>query len=150
MYFVKKTPAEKRTDLQKKLKTGKLVRFPGAYNPLVAKLIEEIGYEGVYISGAVMANDLGIPDIGLTTLTEVSYRAEQIARVTSLPSIVDADTGFGEPMNCARTIETFEKVCVDNEIELPFFFDGKIESLIEYNKQIGVKMGFKVQIIFES
>ena len=48
------------------------------------------------------------------------------------------------------TIETFEKVCVDNEIELPFFFDGKIESLIDFNKQIGVKMGFKVQIIFES
>ncbi|NCU54316.1 MAG: methylisocitrate lyase, partial [Candidatus Fonsibacter ubiquis] len=44
MYFVKKTPLEKRLDLQKKLKTGKLIRFPGAYNPLVAKLIEEIGY----------------------------------------------------------------------------------------------------------
>ena len=108
MYFVKKTPAEKRADLQKKLKSGKLIRFPGAYNPLVAKLIKEIGYDGIYISGAVMANDLGLPDIGLTTLTEVSYRAEQIARVTNLPSIVDADTGFGEPMNCARTIETFE------------------------------------------
>ena len=49
MYFVKKTPTEKRADLQKKLKLGKIVRFPGAYNPLVAKLIEEIGYEGVYI-----------------------------------------------------------------------------------------------------
>lgn len=110
MYFVKKTPLEKRADLQKKLKTKKLIRFPGAYNPLVAKLIEEIGYEGVYISGAVMANDLGIPDIGLTTLAEVSYRAEQIARVTNLPSIVDADTGFGGPMNCARTIETFENL----------------------------------------
>lgn len=48
------------------------------------------------------------------------------------------------------TIYTLEKVCIDNEIELPFFFDGKIESLIDYNKQIGVKMGFKVQIIFES
>ena len=48
------------------------------------------------------------------------------------------------------TIETLEKVCIENEIELPFFFDGKIESLIKYNKQIGVKMGFKVQIIFES
>lgn len=47
------------------------------------------------------------------------------------------------------TIETLEKVCIDNEIELPFFFDGKIESIIEYNKQIGVKMGFKIQIIFE-
>ena len=48
------------------------------------------------------------------------------------------------------TIETLEKVCVDNDIELPFFFDGKIESLIEYNKLIGEKMGFKIQIIFES
>ena len=108
MYFVKNTPAEKRAELIKKLKTGKIIRFPGAYSPIIAKLIEEIGYEGVYISGAVMANDLGLPDIGLTTLSEVSYRAEQIARVTNLPSIVDADTGFGEPMNCARTIETFE------------------------------------------
>ena len=53
MYFVKKTPLEKRADLQKKLQTKKLIRFPGAYNPLVAKLIEEIGYEGVYVSGAV-------------------------------------------------------------------------------------------------
>jgi methylisocitrate lyase len=108
MYFVKKTPVEKRQELQKKLKSGKLNRFPGAYNPLVAKLIQEIGYEGVYVSGAVMSNDLALPDIGLTTLTEVSYRAEQIARVTDLPTIVDADTGFGEVMNCARTIETFE------------------------------------------
>jgi transcriptional regulator with XRE-family HTH domain len=48
------------------------------------------------------------------------------------------------------TIETLEKVCIDNEIELPFFFNGKIESLIEYNKQIGGKMGFKIQLIFES
>ena len=89
MYFVKNTPTEKRAKLNKKLKSGKLIRFPGAYSPIVAKLIEEIGYDGIYISGAVMANDLGLPDIGLTTLTEVSYRAEQIARVTNLPSIVD-------------------------------------------------------------
>jgi len=108
MYFVKKNSAEKREYLIKNLKSKKLLRFPGAYSPLVAKLIEEIGFEGVYISGAVMANDLGVPDIGLTTLSEVSNRAEQIARVTNLPTIVDADTGFGEAMNCARTIETLE------------------------------------------
>ena len=53
-----------------------------------------------------MANDLGIPDIGLTTLKEVSYRANQISRVSDLPSIVDADTGFND---CAKTIETFEE-----------------------------------------
>ena len=52
-----------------------------------------------------MANDLGIPDIGLTSLSEVSYRANQIARVTDLPAIVDADTGFG---NCEKTIKIFE------------------------------------------
>jgi len=69
-------------------------------------LISEIGFDGVYISGAVMANDLGVPDIGITTLKEVSYRAKQISKVTDLPSIVDADTGFED---CKKTIETFEK-----------------------------------------
>ncbi len=108
MYFVKKNPAEKRKILIKNLKSKKLLRFPGAYSPLVAKLIEETGFEGVYVSGAVVANDLGLPDIGLTTLSEVSNRAEQISRVTNLPTIADADTGFGEIMNCARTIERFE------------------------------------------
>ena len=105
MHFTKKNPSEKRIELKNKLKKNKILRFPGAYNPLTAKLISEIGFDGVYISGAVMANDLGIPDIGLTTLKEVSYRAKQISKVTDLPSIVDADTGFGD---CKKTIETFE------------------------------------------
>ena len=107
MHFTKKNPSEKRIELKNKLKKQKILRFPGAYNPLTAKLITEIGFDGVYISGAVMANDLGIPDIGLTTLKEVSYRANQISRVTDLPSIIDADTGFG---NCKKTIETFEQL----------------------------------------
>tara|TARA_B100000676_G_scaffold55471_1_gene54565 strand:- start:27 stop:923 length:897 start_codon:yes stop_codon:yes gene_type:complete len=105
MHFTKKTVLEKRKDFLKKLSENKLLRFPGAYNPLCAKLIAEIGFDGVYISGGVMSNDLGIPDIGLTTLKHVSYRANQIAKVTDLPSIVDADTGFS---NCKKTIETFE------------------------------------------
>ena len=87
------------------LNSGKLLRFPGAYNPLSAKLISEIGFDGVYVSGGVMANDLGLPDIGLTTLEQVSYRASQITRVTDLPTIVDADTGFKD---CKKTILTFE------------------------------------------
>jgi len=107
MHFTKKNPSEKRIELKNKLKKQKILKFPGAYNPLTAKLITEIGFEGIYISGAVMANDLGIPDIGLTTLKEVSYRANQISRVTDLPSIVDADTGFGD---CKKTIETFEQL----------------------------------------
>ena len=106
MHFTKKNFTEKRSDLIQQLKSNKLLRFPGAYNPLCAKLISEIGFDGIYISGGVMSNDLGIPDIGLTTLKQVSYRSEQIAKVTDLPSIVDADTGF---KNCEKTVITFEE-----------------------------------------
>ena len=106
MHFTKKNALEKRADLKKKLKSNVLLRFPGAYNPLCAKLIAEIGFDGVYISGGVMSNDLGLPDIGLTTLDQVSYRAGQITKVTDLPTIVDADTGFN---NCKKTIEIFEQ-----------------------------------------
>lgn len=105
MLFQKTTPAEKRAAFRTALKTGKLLRFPGAFSPLVSLLIEDLGFEGVYISGAVLANDLGYPDIGLTTLSEVAGRGRQIARVTKLPAIIDIDTGFGEPMNVARTIQ---------------------------------------------
>jgi methylisocitrate lyase len=107
MHFTKKNSSQIRKELKIKLKNNKILKFPGAYNPLTAKLIAEISFDGVYISGAVMANDLGIPDIGLTTLKNVSYRAQQISRVTDLPSIVDADTGF---KNCKKTIEKFEKL----------------------------------------
>ena len=109
MHFIEKTAKQKRLNFIKKLKLGKILRVPGAYNPLTAKLIEEIGYDAVYVSGGVMSNDLGYPDIGLTTLKDVSNRSEQIARVTNLPTIVDIDTGF---KNCKKTIETFEKIGV--------------------------------------
>jgi methylisocitrate lyase len=110
MLFAKKTPALKRADFCAALKSGKLLRFPGAFSPLVSMLIERQGFEGVYISGAVLANDLGLPDTGLTTLTEVSQRGRVIARATELPAIIDADTGFGEPMNAARTVQEFEEL----------------------------------------
>ena len=107
MHFIKKKVIEKREDFDKKLLSKKILRVPGAYNPLTAKLIEEIGYDGVYVSGGVMSNDLGYPDIGLTKLKDVSYRANQIARVTNLPTIVDADTGF---KSCEETVNAFEKL----------------------------------------
>ena len=103
------TPAhEKRARLRDRLATRELLRFPGAFNPLSARLIQEKGFEGVYISGAVLSADLGLPDIGLTTLSEVAGRSAQIARMTDLPTLVDADTGFGEPMNVARTVQVLE------------------------------------------
>ena len=100
--------AEKRRILREQLASGELLRYPGAFNPLSARLIERKGFDGVYISGAVLSADLGLPDIGLTTLTEVAARGQQIARMTDLPALIDADTGFGEPMNVARTVQTLE------------------------------------------
>ncbi|NYF10011.1 methylisocitrate lyase [Leifsonia sp. AK011] len=108
MLYTQKTPAEKHANLRAVLDSGELLRFPGAFNPLSAKLIQDKSFEGVYISGAVIAADLGLPDIGLTTLTEVAGRAAQISRMTDLPTLVDADTGFGEPMNVARTVQSLE------------------------------------------
>jgi methylisocitrate lyase len=108
MLYSNTTPGEKRRILRERLATGELLQFPGAFNPLSAKLIQRKGFDGVYISGAVLAADLGLPDIGLTTLTEVAGRSQQIARMTDLPALVDADTGFGEPLNLARTVQTLE------------------------------------------
>jgi methylisocitrate lyase len=108
MLFAKTTPKQKRKGLREAIASGKLLRFPGAFSPLVSMLIEEIGFEGVYVSGAVLSADLGLPDIGLTTLNDVAERGHAIARVTNLPAIIDIDTGFGEPMNVARSIQTIE------------------------------------------
>lgn len=106
--FTKRSGAEKRAAFRTALNSGKLLRFPGAFSPLVAMEIERQDFDGVYISGAVVAADLGLPDIGLTSFSEVTNRARQIARVTELPSIVDIDTGFGEPMSAARTVREVE------------------------------------------
>ncbi|MFC9470609.1 methylisocitrate lyase [Nocardia sp. NPDC056952] len=102
------TAAQKRASFRAGLASGRLQRLPGAVNPLVAKLIQEIGFDGVYVSGAVISAELALPDIGLTTLTEVVERGRQIARATDLPVLIDADTGFGEPMNAARTVALLE------------------------------------------
>ena len=107
MLFPEITAAQKRKNLRDQLKTGKLLQFPGSFSPLVSMMIEKKGFQGIYISGSVISNDLGYPDIGLTTLSEVAVRGRQIARTTKLPAIIDADTGWGEPMNVTRTIHEF-------------------------------------------
>ena len=103
------TASEKRKAFRSGLGSGRMLRFPGAFSPLVALAIADRGFDGVYVSGAVLSADLGLPDIGLTTLSEVAGRGGRIAGVTSLPALIDADTGFGEPANVARTIETMEE-----------------------------------------
>ena len=108
MLYSTVTPADKRAAFRASLASDELLQLPGAFNPLSAKLIQDRGFDGVYISGAVIAAYLGLPDVGLTTLTEVAGRAQQISRMTDLPTLVDADTGFGEPMNVARTVQSLE------------------------------------------
>ncbi len=108
MLYSDTTPGQKRKNLRQMLTPGAARQFPGSFTPLSAPLIEEKGFDGLYVSGAVLANELGLPDVGLTTLTEVAQRAGQIARLTNLPTLVDADTGFGEPMNVARTVQELE------------------------------------------
>tara|TARA_B100000965_G_scaffold34485_1_gene25441 strand:- start:521 stop:1417 length:897 start_codon:yes stop_codon:yes gene_type:complete len=139
MHFVEKKPEEKRELLNQKLKSNKILRVPGAYNPLTAKLIEEIGYDAVYVSGGVMANDLGFPDIGLTTLEDVSTRSYLISRVTNLPTIVDIDTGF---KSCEKTIRTFEEfgvaaVHLEDQIERKRCGHLENKELISTDKMVG-------------
>lgn len=86
------------------------VVLPGAFNALTARAIERAGFEAIYLSGASLANGLlGVPDIGLTTLSEATLHATRCACVTKIPIISDADTGFGGPENVARTVEEFER-----------------------------------------
>jgi len=110
--MILKTAAEKRVALRAALKdsaeNGKLLRFPGTFIPLAAMAIEEAGFDGIYLSGGAFSASLGLPDIGLTTLSELATITAQIARVTHLPLIVDADTGFGGAINAARTVIEIE------------------------------------------
>ncbi|MEU3832010.1 methylisocitrate lyase [Streptomyces microflavus] len=108
MLHTRTTPAGRRRIFREQLASGRLLRMPGAINPYSARLIQEAGFEAVYLSGAVLAAELALPDIGLTSSTEIAARAQQIARVTDLPALIDADTGFGEPMNAARTVQLME------------------------------------------
>jgi 2-methylisocitrate lyase-like PEP mutase family enzyme len=83
---------------------------PGAANALFARIIEDLGFEVAYVTGAGIANmQLGVPDIGLTTLTEIADTVAAIADVVALPLLVDADTGFGNALNMRRTIRMLER-----------------------------------------
>jgi 2-methylisocitrate lyase-like PEP mutase family enzyme len=84
---------------------------PGAANALFARMIEDLGFECVYISGAGVANmHLGAPDVGLTTLTELADTVAAVADAVNLPLIVDADTGFGNAVNMVRTVRVLERM----------------------------------------
>jgi methylisocitrate lyase len=81
---------------------------PGVFNALVARMAERLGFRAIYLSGAALSASLGLPDIGLVSVTEFVEEARRITAATSLPLLCDADTGFGEAMNVERTVRLFE------------------------------------------
>lgn len=94
-----------RSRFYKKLQRGKIMQFPGAFNAMVAMMIEQEGFDGVYCSGAVAANSLGLPDIGLTTLDQVAEFSAQMTTQIKLPVFSDIDTGFESVSNTIQTME---------------------------------------------
>jgi methylisocitrate lyase len=94
----------------RELMAQRAIMLPGVPNAAMARQVEQVGFDAVYISGAGMANaTAGVPDIGLLTLTEVAQLAGYIAKAVKIPAIVDADTGFGGAENVARTIRELER-----------------------------------------
>jgi len=84
--------------------------LPGAPDALTARVIEALGFDAVYITGAGVTNArLGVPDLGLITLTEIADTVEAVREATAIPIVVDADTGFGGPLNVRRTVQTLER-----------------------------------------
>ena len=104
---------QRRDQLQRLLNGDRLIVAPGAYDALSARLIEQAGFPAIYITGAGVASSrLGVPDIGLATMTEVLDTAKNVVAATSIPVICDADTGYGNALNLMRTAKEFERIGV--------------------------------------
>jgi len=96
--------------LRRAISERRALLVPGAANALTARIIEDLGFEAIYLTGAGLANaELAVPDIGLVTLTDLARATAAIADATTLPLIVDADTGFGNAVNVAHTVRTLER-----------------------------------------
>jgi methylisocitrate lyase len=88
------------------------IAVPGVFNALVARMAERLNFRAVYLSGATLSASMGLPDIGLVTLSEFVEQARTITQATTLPLLCDADTGFGEALNVERTVQLFESAGV--------------------------------------
>lgn len=108
MLHVTQTAEQRRAYLVSRFKKGETLRLAGAYSPVVAKICEELGYDLIGVTGASVAADLCLPDIGLFTMTELVDRGRQIVHATNLPTNIDCDTGFGEPQSVYRTAREVE------------------------------------------
>ena len=101
-----------RQVLRQLLKRNKLLVAPGCFDGLSARLVQEAGFEAAYLSGGAVARSMGLPDIGLVTMSEVIERAAQVVSAVKIPVIADADTGYGNAVNLVRTVREYERVGV--------------------------------------
>jgi 2-methylisocitrate lyase-like PEP mutase family enzyme len=101
-----------RQNFRQLLRRDRILVAPGCFDGLSARLVEEAGFEAAYLSGGAVARSMGIPDIGLVTMSEVIERAAQVTSVVSIPVIADADTGYGNAVNLVRTIREYERAGV--------------------------------------
>jgi len=101
-----------RQTLKHLLKRNQLLVAPGCFDGLSARLVQEAGFEAAYLSGGAVARSMGIPDIGLVTMSETIERAAQVITAVNIPIIADADTGYGNAVNLVRTVREFERVGV--------------------------------------
>ena len=101
-----------RQTLKQLLKRNQLLVAPGCFDGLSARLVEEAGFETAYLSGGAVARSMGIPDIGLVTMSESIERAVQVVSAIRIPIIADADTGYGNAVNLWRTVREFERAGV--------------------------------------
>ena len=98
--------------LKQLFKRDRLLVAPGCFDGLSARLVEEAGFEAAYLSGGAVARSMGIPDIGLVTMSEVIDRAAQVVAAVKIPIIADADTGYGNAVNLVRSVREFERTGV--------------------------------------
>ncbi len=101
-----------RRKLKQLLARRQLLIAPGVFDGLSARLVEEAGFEAIYLSGGAVARSMGVPDIGLLTMSEVIERAAQVVSAVKIPVIADADTGYGNAMNLVRAVREFERAGV--------------------------------------
>ena len=101
-----------RQVLKQLLQRKTLLVAPGCFNGLSARLVEEAGFEAAYLSGGAVARSMGIPDIGLVTMSESIERAVEVVSAIKIPIIADADTGYGNAVNLVRSVREFERAGV--------------------------------------
>lgn len=101
-----------RQTLKQLLNRNRLLVAPGCFDGLSARLVQEAGFDAAYLSGGAVARSMGIPDIGLVTMSESIERAAQVVSAVKIPIIADADTGYGNAVNLVRSVHEFERTGV--------------------------------------